>query len=71
MTPGTLLCNPFSQHHGDFPHLISSCFSRTPIRDGSSLLAKLLVLYLPNPCNENELGYPKHVKDFATQDDLD
>lgn len=34
------------------------------------LLAKLLVLNLPNSFNENELAYPKHVKDFATQDDL-
>lgn len=71
MTSRTLLGNPFSQHHGDFPYLIFSCFSRAPIRDGSSLLAKLLVLHVPNSFNENELGYPKHVKDFTTQDDLD
>lgn len=71
MTPRTLICIPFSQHHGDFPHLISSCFARAPITDGSSLLAKWFVLHLPNTFNENELGYLKHVKDSATQDDFD
>lgn len=55
----------------DFPHLISSCFSKAPIRDSSSLLAKLLVLQLLNSFNENVLGYLKHVKDFAAQDDFD
>lgn len=55
----------------DFPHLISSCFSRAPVRDSSFLLAKLLVLQLPNSFNENALGYLKHVKDFAAQDDFD
>lgn len=34
-------------------------------------VAELLVTQLPNWFNENELGYLKHVKDFATQADFD
>lgn len=49
-----------------FPHPISNCFSRAPIRDSFSLLAEL-----PNWLNENELGYLKCLKDFATQADSD
>lgn len=53
-----------------FPHPISSCFLRVYIRDSSPLLSELLVSQLPNWFNENELGYLKRVKHFATQADF-